>query len=681
MKMIKNKRFLFVFLSLCLLLSSASVLAKEDKKGATYLPSQEEKVGGVVRESQTYKTDQFELMTYVDEKLFPSFDETVENWQKKLKTMAWFSYLSHVDFILVVVYNLFSFDVMYQLSDGISDVMKSMSSSFTGTLLTFFMALLAMSVVFRGLWKQDFSVMMSILTKGILAVALLYSISFNPDAYFKLFNSVTTNFENILLKVNPSLSSEGTFDVDEGFTSPKATGVLVENSVYQALKYKPYLRMQYGTANETSINSAVNKEYTQVEGKRNRITNYLQANPYTQAGVEKRKNITEQEYQVLKNTNIGANQTPSVIVSLMIYNFNAIVQLIFYLSLAIIRIGLQFSFIAMMVMLPLMLILSLMPTYENLWMNYIKGIMNVCLYKALTVFFVLLSTSILSVGYEVAGRSNNIFYETFITLMYIAGIVFVFLKRKFVFDILKDAHSSVTDKTSHMAERFHDVTKGAPKHAVKHAGNVAIAGMTGGIGGAVATGLGGKKFGRSYIEAKRNKQVKKENKQREAEKEQQAEEMGKKQKGKSGEVVSLDRKKKANKGSSEQNKSQKNNRNSEQNKSQKNSSQDSFNRSDPSEKAKKETATAREGQSNPTATSHTASSSVPNLYEGTKRDRRFPRQEEPVKHLTQWEVQQKIDERKAREQQEALSKQEQKKERTSQPFTRPIFRMKRADED
>lgn len=667
MKVIKYRKFLFVLLSLFLLLSASSVFAEEEeKKGETYIKPNEVTVDGVVRESQTYKSEQYELMTHVDKGFLPSFDEGVENWLKKLKSFAWQAYLSHVDFILVVVYNLFSFDVMNQLSDGIADVMKSMSTTFTGKLLTFFMALLALSVVVRGFWKQDFSVMMSILTKGILAIALLYSISFNPDAYFKLFNSVTTNLENVFLKVNPSLSSKGTFDVNDGFTSPKTTGVLVENNVYQALKYKPYLRMQYGTSNETSINNAVNKDYQVIEGKRNRITNYLQASPYTEAGVQKRERITKAEYENLKNINIGANQTPSTIVRLSIYNFNAFVQLIFYLSLAIIRIGLQFSFIAMMVMLPLMLIMSLMPTYENLWIKYLKGIMNVCMYKSLTVFFVLLSTSILSVGYEVASNANNIFYETFITLMYIAGIVFVFLKRKFVFDILKDVHSYVTNKTSEMAEKFHDVTKAVPKHA----GNVAVAGVKGGIGGAVATGLGGEKLGRAYIERKRRNEAKKEkNNKTDFQPSDREEKEGKKER--TGEVVSIEQKKKSNKGNAQLDKSQS---------QKKNNGQKPLN---PSEITQRETAATTETQQPNTKTANKSEHSpVTNESkdEGTKRDRRFPREQQPVKNLTQWEVQQKINARN--DKQESPSNQVSRKERTSKLFNRPRTRtMKRADEE
>src|SRR5699024_8064847 len=117
------------------------------------------------------------------------------------------------------------------------------------------------------------------------------------------------------------------------------------------------------------------------ENGETRITTYLNADPYTQKGLEKREDIAKEELNVIGNNNIFAGNgftSASYIISTII---TTIIQGIVFFFLALMRVLMQFALILALISLPIVLVMSLIPTLEAMLGAYMKLVMKIVFFK------------------------------------------------------------------------------------------------------------------------------------------------------------------------------------------------------------------------------------------------------------------------------------------------------------
>ena len=123
--------------------------------------------------------------------------------------------------------------------------------------------------------------------------------------------------------------------------------------------------------------------------------------------------------------------------------FSTIIQAIVFFFLALMRIMLQFAFVFVLLLVPFILFISIFPTFEGLVSQYLKGSFMLIIYKAITVFLVLVSTSFITLSYEMVNMSDDIYYRIFIQTIFSISIIFMYMKRQFLIDMLNGASPSL----------------------------------------------------------------------------------------------------------------------------------------------------------------------------------------------------------------------------------------------
>src|SRR5699024_11798225 len=125
-------------------------------------------------------------------------------------------------------------------------------------------------------------------------LALLFSIKSEKFNYIDLVSTISIGFENAILKANPTLSDkEGAIDLKDvdidDADSVRDLSIMIENQVFDAVIYKPYLLLQYGQTDEEEIHQEGVDNVSTYEIGETRITEDLNTNLYYSKGIEKQK--------------------------------------------------------------------------------------------------------------------------------------------------------------------------------------------------------------------------------------------------------------------------------------------------------------------------------------------------------------------------------------------------------
>lgn len=383
------------------------------------------------RESQKYDESRYDLMTYADDKWYEWAQKTGTKAVSGIKNFLWNINIIVAQITLMIIYQLFSLDIIELTKDSIMEIASGTAGSLIANLGMFALAIASLGVVIRAYINQNWQAFFKIVSLLVISMALLFSIQSKNFNYVDLAHNISVSIENAVMKVNPSLTDSTDFEVSEGNIGNQVS-VEVENKAYQSLLYKPYLLLQYGTTNEDTIN-----EEGSLNGEDTRINEYLNANPMTEDGSESRQDIAKREYEDLQNENIFAGNAFTTSAYIMGVILSTVIQAIVFFFLALMRIMLQFAFVFLLILFPFMLFISLFPSFENLISQYIKGIFLVIKFKAMAVFFVLVATSFITISYEMADMSNDIYYRIFIQSIFSIAIIFMYMKRQFVMDMLQ----------------------------------------------------------------------------------------------------------------------------------------------------------------------------------------------------------------------------------------------------
>src|SRR5699024_10193928 len=247
---------------------------------------------------------------------------------------------------------------------------------------------------------------------------------------------------------NPTLSDkEGAIDLKDvdidDADSVRDLSIMIENQVFDAVIYKPYLLLQYGQTDEEEIHQEGVDNGITYENGETRITQYLNTNPYSSKGIDKREDRAEKELAEIGNTNIFAGngfKSASYIIGSIL---STVVQAIVFFFLGLIRILMQFALIIALICLSIILVISLIPTFETLLASYMKTVMKIVLFKGILLFFILVSTSFISLSYAVTEYSSNMFYRMFVQILFTLRIIFIYLKLDFALNMLEGASATI----------------------------------------------------------------------------------------------------------------------------------------------------------------------------------------------------------------------------------------------
>jgi TrbL/VirB6 plasmid conjugal transfer protein len=409
-----KRPFFLSFFFLLLLLFQASVVGAEETE----------------RKAKERDESAYELMSYADDGWWDVAGKTGSATATAVKNFFWMinNVLSQIT--LMVVYQLFSLDVVDMTKDAVHEITSGTAGALTFNFGLFALSVASLGIVVRSYIQQNWQAFIKLLTLILLSLTILFSIQSQKFNYVDFAHGLSTSIENAVMSVNPSLNDDEAFQFssfDEN--TARNVSIAIENKVFDALIYKPYLLLQYGTTQEKNIQAEDNK----------RIESYLEADPRTEDGMKKREEIAQKEYEQYDNKNIFAGNGWKQAGYILVMILSTVIQGIVFFFIALIRVMLQFAFIMMMLMAPIMIFISLFPSFETLVSKYLKGTTILILFKSVTMFFVLVATSFISLGYEMTNMSDDLYYRIFIQIMFCVAIVFMYSKRHFALNMLEGA--------------------------------------------------------------------------------------------------------------------------------------------------------------------------------------------------------------------------------------------------
>ncbi|MGP4080102.1 CD3337/EF1877 family mobilome membrane protein [Pseudalkalibacillus sp. R45] len=395
-----------------------------------------ETLEGEERKSKQYDENRYELMTYAEDSWWDVAGKTGSSVATSIKSFIWMVNIVVANIVLMIVYQLFSLDIIEMTKGAVEEITSSTASTLTYNFGLFALAVASFGIVIRAYIQQNWQAFFKLLSLIMLSLTLLFSIQTEKFNYIDFAHGFSTTLENALMEVNPSLTEDESFNFDSfNENSARSVSVSVENKVFDALIYQPYLLLQYGSADEAKIN----------DEKSGRIKEYLEADPSTKDGMNQREKIAKDEYTDYNNKQIFAGNAFKQAGYIMVMLLSTIIQGIVFFFIALVRIMLQFAFILMMLLAPFILFISIFPSFEALVARYTKGTFILVFFKAITMFFILVATSFITLGYDMTNMSNDLYYRIFIQIVFSVAIIFMYMKRQFVFSMLEGASPSLND--------------------------------------------------------------------------------------------------------------------------------------------------------------------------------------------------------------------------------------------
>ncbi|ADC52380.1 conserved transposon related protein (plasmid) [Alkalihalophilus pseudofirmus OF4] len=386
---------------------------------------------GEDRESQQYDESAYELMSYSDSSWYELGENTTNSIASSIKEFMWMVNLITANVVMMIVYQMFSLDIVEVTIHAVNSIASTIANGLLTTFGAFALAIFSIGIIVKAYIQQNWQAFIKLVSLVVISLALLSSIASEGFDYISFTHGLSVELENMVMNVNPSLTGDNDFDP----TDMNSTAVALENKVFDALVYKPYLLLQYGTTEESAI-LAEDSE---------RITAYLEADPRTEEGVKERQQIAEEEYKTYNNYNIfagnGFKQTGYILVMFL----STVVQGVVYFFIALLRIMLQFGFVVMLLLAPFAIFLSIFPSFETVIGKYARTLGLLIVFKAVVMFFILVAVSFISLGYDMTNTTDDLYYRIFMQIIMSVATIFLYTKRQAVMNMIEGASLSVDD--------------------------------------------------------------------------------------------------------------------------------------------------------------------------------------------------------------------------------------------
>jgi len=182
--------------------------------------------------------------------------------------------------VFMIVYQLFSLDIVEMTKENVAHIVSGTAGALVRNFGLFALAVAGVGIVLRAYVNQNWQAFFKLLVLVIFSMSLLFSMQAKKLNYIDFAHDLSVSLENTLMRVNPSLTGSDEFYFNNfNDNTARHLSISIENKVFDALVYKPYLLLQYGTTNEDKI----------TEDNPDRITRYLDADPTTKEGIKERE--------------------------------------------------------------------------------------------------------------------------------------------------------------------------------------------------------------------------------------------------------------------------------------------------------------------------------------------------------------------------------------------------------
>ena len=357
-----------------------------------------------------YRWDNYQIDFYVD----TSWDWLPWNWMDRIdnKISSVFYGISDGIWLISVllssgtgyiVQQTYSLDFIGDMADDIGKNIQILAGMNTGSkkfnadgfytwLLLFIVLIVGGYMAYAGLIKRKTTEAVSAAVNMLVIFLLTAAFIAYAPQYIKNINDFSADLSNGVLELGAKLVMPGNDEM-----GVKATDK-IRNNLFAIQVYKPWLLLQFGTTDETAIESE--RIAAGVDG--DRIKSILSVSPVTNFG-EDRQTAVKTDIETYKNVNMTVTNVAGRFGTVLLVFFLNLIISIFVIIMCGLVIFTQLLFIIFALYLPLNFILSMLPTYNGLLKKAVLKLFNTILMRAGLTLLITIAFSLSAMIYSMSG--------------------------------------------------------------------------------------------------------------------------------------------------------------------------------------------------------------------------------------------------------------------------------------
>lgn len=357
-----------------------------------------------------YRWDNYQIDFYVD----TSWDWLPWNWMDRIdnKISSVFYGISDGIWLISVllssgtgyiVQQTYSLDFIGDMADDIGKNIQILAGMNTGSkkfnadgfytwLLLFIVLIVGGYMAYAGLIKRKTTEAVSAAVNMLVIFLLTAAFIAYAPQYIKNINDFSADLSNGVLELGAKLVMPGNDEM-----GVKATDK-IRNNLFAIQVYKPWLLLQFGTTDETAIESE--RIAAGVDG--DRIKSILSVSPVTNFG-EDRQTAVKTDIETYKNVNMTVTNVAGRFGTVLLVFFLNMIISIFVIIMCGMVVFTQLMFIIFALYLPLNFILSMLPTYNGLLKKAVLKLFNTILMRAGLTLLITIAFSLSAMIYSMSG--------------------------------------------------------------------------------------------------------------------------------------------------------------------------------------------------------------------------------------------------------------------------------------
>lgn len=439
--------------------------------------------GGVIVESERYEYDNYVPVTDVSGDWNPFTIEEITkagNWAVEATFGINKLFAELIDYGLE---NLYAISIVNNLADEISTVSDSVWEALKDNFAPILLILAALQIFGFYVGQRNGSRAGQATFKLIL-VFMVSVVWFSQSDYFlKTLNNVSNEVQGIVMSAGTGLSDES---VNEG-EELEGSQAILRNHFFDRAVMKPYLLMNYGTADEAKIN----------EDNENRIEDLLKLN-VNEDGVDERQDIATEEVNDLNNQAMSDSNLGKKLAIAFVSIFFTVLLGVPLLLISMLNLILQMVALAIAIVLPISFLISMLPSFSNSGWYTLGRLVGVFLIKIFVGILVLFAFVIMQTM-DTMIPSNSMGGYMLNTLTIAILLILMIKFRNKIIEFITAGRVQSVD--SQMASRAYDKAVRQPRDkAIEMTKQVAARGAMAAAGGAgAAAAAGGRAFDKASL--------------------------------------------------------------------------------------------------------------------------------------------------------------------------------------
>jgi hypothetical protein len=405
----------FCLVLLVLLLPTSSIA--EDV--APTVQKKKETVGRVTLESKEYPLYHYQMEADIGE----GITEAGDNALHAINQGMWGFNKTIASFTLYSVNQLMSFDLISSIVDEAGIMSERIYEIMSGTFLSLFVIIVGGTAAWRYLVNQQVGHAVKAVIGALAIMVMTFWFYSDTTGNIKWLNDRGAELEGIASSANVLVSSDE-FDSNAAYDSKEGIAVL-ENQLFNLMVKRPYLLLNYGSTKDSEV----------VSENPNRINSLLEIKPHTEEGKEERKRIVKKEVSNYDNKQMSASFSGERFGYLIVTILSTIALSIPILLLGIFKFLLQVWFLALVIFTAIPLVLSVIPSYSETALNHGKKLVGVLLMKAGLVLLIAVITGLVTLLYESVKVTNGVEGYVFVVFLICMTIWGLFKYRSEIFEV------------------------------------------------------------------------------------------------------------------------------------------------------------------------------------------------------------------------------------------------------